>query len=241
MKYAKWITVCSLLLMWYALASMLQNEILLPLPQVVFMRMLQDLQDPLFYSTIAVTMIRMLKGLAVAFLLGIFLGMCSGISKWFEAFFYPIEVIVKTIPNISYIIISLIWLGSEKSVTVVSFLVLFPIVFGNTKQGIQSIAKEYLDVVRIFPVPFSYLVFHVYLPFLKPYLSAALHTALGLGFKVSVMAEILGRVQMGIGFWIDYCRVNLDYTGVFSWTIWIILLVVLLEKVSWIGWNRKKE
>ena len=239
MKCAKWITLIGLFGVWFVISFSLQNEVLLPMPQDVLLRMFSDITNPVFYSSVGITLFRMFKGLLLAFVLGISFGLGCGLSKWFDAFFYPIEVILKTIPNISYIILSLIWLGSEASVTVVSFLVLFPVVFGNVKQGILAIDKGYIDVIRVYPTSFSFKICKVYLPLIAPYLKAALQTALGLGFKVSVMAEILGRVQSGIGFRLDFCRVNLDYTGVFSWTIWIILLVVILDNVFKVFQNKE--
>ena len=229
MKSAKWVTLVALFSVWFVISFSLQNEVLLPMPQDVVFQMISDLQNPVFYSSVGITLYRMLKGLVFAFALGIAFGLGCGLSKWFDAFFYPLEVILKTVPNISYIILSLIWLGSEASVTVVSFLVLFPVVFGNVKQGILAIDTGYIDVIKVYPTSFSYKIRKVYLPLISPYLKAALQTSLGLGFKVSVMAEILGRVQSGIGFRLDFCRVNLDYTGVFAWTIWIVLLVVVLD------------
>ena len=158
MKSAKWVTLVALFSVWFVISFSLQNEVLLPMPQNVFLRMVSDLCDPIFYASVASTLIRMLKGLFFAFVLGIAFGLGCGLSKWFDAFFYPIEVILKTVPNISYIILSLIWLGSEASVTVVSFLVLFPVVFGNVKQGVLAIDTGYIDVIKVYPTSFSYKI-----------------------------------------------------------------------------------
>ena len=53
-------------------------------------------------------------------------------------------------------------------------------------------------------------------------------------FKVSVMAEILTQVQIGVGKQLSFDRNMLDMTGIFAWTIWIIIISLLVENIfSW--------
>lgn len=222
-------TVILLVIVWAAAAGSVQNEVLLPEPAEVGRRMLSQLGDPAFYAAIGISCLRVLKGLALAGASGIALGYAAGLSEKFEAYFHPVEMIMKTIPNVCYIILSLIWLGSERSVILVAFLVLFPIFYSAAKSGIRAIPKEYVDAARIQQGSFGKILFRICIPLSAPFLRAALETAAGMGFKAAVMAEILGRVQSGAGFQIDYCRVNLDSTGVIAWTLWIILLAALLD------------
>ncbi len=231
MRWRRFLGILAILVIWWLLALSINNEILLPEPSLVFKTMIAQLQTGRFYSDIGYTLIRMLQGLFFAGILGISLGLSAAVNPKFEAWFYPLEMLMKTIPNISYIIISLIWLGSASSVVLVNFLVLFPIFYANTKQAVQNIEPPLIEVMRIYPVRLRTKIFEVYLPLSKAGLLSALESAVGLGFKVSVMAEILGRVQNGIGFQIDYCRVNLEMNGVFAWTFWIIILAILLDQL----------
>ena len=43
------------------------------------------------------------------------------------------------------------------------------------------------------------------------------------------MSEIMGQVPMGIGRQMNLCRLTSDMTGVFAWTGWIILILLLMD------------
>ena len=66
---------------------------------------------------------------------------------------------------------------------------------------------------------------------LIPDIFEALKTGVGMGFKVCVMAEILSQVRIGIGREMNYGRLNLDISSVFAWTILLILISTLLQKL----------
>ena len=123
----------------------------------------------------------------------------------------------------------LVWLGSEGSVTVIVFLILFPVLYSQIVSGMMSINPELLDVSRMYPETFLNRLTKVILPMLWPSLMEGIKTALSLGFKVGVMAEILGQVQTGIGQQLYLGRINLDMVAIFAWTGWMILLSVLID------------
>ncbi|MCF0111439.1 MAG: ABC transporter permease subunit [Erysipelotrichaceae bacterium] len=227
----KWISTVVIFIIWWGLSLVIRNEVLLPNPWDVLARMAEMVQSAKFYSTCGITLWRMLKGLCIAGVLGILLGYTTTQCTWFGDVFYPIEMMMKTIPNISYIIIALIWIGSQNSVIVVGFFVIFPIFFANTQKAMLSLDKGYDEVASIYGVSTWTRFSEIHIPLIRSSLYAALQTSIGLGLKVCVMAEILGRVQQGIGFQIDFCRLNLDMTGVFAWTVWIILFSVGVDTI----------
>ena len=69
----------------------------------------------------------------------------------------------------------------------------------------------------------------VYLPLLSSSIQASLSNGISLTFKVGVMSEIMGQVPMGIGRQMNLCRLTSDMTGVFAWTGWIILILLLMD------------
>ena len=81
----------------------------------------------------------------------------------------------------------------------------------------------------------------VELPLLKPYLAASYESGIGLAFKVGVMAEILGQVPDGNGKKLQWSYMNIEMAEVFAWTIWLIILLVLLEHGLRLLWKKRKE
>lgn len=231
MKREHAFTVMILLVLWQGLSMVVSNDILIPYPFEVFASLISLVSESNFYTIIFTTLIRVLDGFLLSLLLGLILSILSERFIIFRNLFEPIQVLTKTIPNVSYIIIALIWLGPEKSVTAICFLVLFPIFYNNFLFAMDSEDIELKDVEKIYPESFWELTKIKTLPMLIPSILVSSKTAFGLGFKVSVMAEILGQVRIGIGKQLYLARINLDTTSLFAWTIVIILICFIIDWV----------
>lgn len=229
MKKEQGITIVLLLILWQVGAMKLANDILLPMPLDVLSRMLHDIQSFSFYQTLFLTLQRMLIGLACSFVSAMVLALMAGSSKRFRAFIQPLIVLGQTIPNISYIIFLLILVGSEGSVTIISFLVLFPLFYANILLAQDMLDSDLKDVLRLYPDTLFKMIFKVKIPMLWPYLFSCFRTAFGLGLRVCVMSELLGQVRIGIGRQMSLARLNLDTTSLFAWTIWIILISAIAD------------
>ncbi len=218
-----------LLLLWQIAAMAVNRPVIIPYPAEVGRIMLADLSDSSFFSAIASTVIRMLRGLITAFLLAFVLGVSSGLYGRFEQYFEVINNIIKTIPNVSYIIIILIWLGSERSVTVITMFVLFPPLYSGILTGMKNVPKGIMDMSRLEKMNWWTRLKVVHWPFLFPEMVAALKVAFGMGFKVSIMAEILGAVRVGVGREMAIARTYVETSEIFAWTIWIIIISLVID------------
>jgi NitT/TauT family transport system permease protein len=224
MKKRRLITVVILALTWWLAANSIANNILLPYPWDVALAMFAQLQQSDFYKSILFTLFRLFQGLILALLFGVFSGYVCALRKRIDDYFMPIITAMKTIPNISFIIIALIWLGSEKSVLLITFLILFPIFFEAAKMGVTSVDKRLLDVLLMYPETRANRFKNVYGPNMLPYVLSSLKAGVSLGFKVAIMSEVLGQVQTGIGKSMFLGKLYLDTTAIFAWTVWIILI-----------------
>lgn len=220
-----------LLGLWQGMALFIQNDIILPRPVHVLMTMLTQLREPLFYSAVIHTLIRICGGFLFAF----FAALCFSFVTYFYPVFadlcYPFLLLTRSIPNISYILIVLFWCSPQTSVIVISFLILFPALYATLYQGLCDVPQGYHDLMKIYPGSKCFDVFYVYLPFLRPYLFSSTSAGLSLALKVGIMAEILGQSAIGIGRQLNICRSNLDMGGVFAWTLWIICILSLLDRI----------
>ncbi len=231
MKKKKLAVVLVLLVLWVILAAQIDNEFKLPLPFHVLETMIAQVQTSVFYEAIFMSLFRSLSGLAIAYVCGVVIGLVCGLNTTAEALFSPIYLILKSIPNVSYILIALIWTSNETAVKIICFMILFPMVYGNILNGMKDLDKPLMDLLKLYPATFMQATWKVYLPMLSPYLKASLSTGAGLAFKVGVMAEILGSVSPGIGRQLQICRINMDMSGLFAWTIWILILLCVSEWV----------
>lgn len=231
MKKRGWITVIILLLIWLYLGKAVNNEIRLPALMDVMDTMIMQASSPEFYQAFWMTIQRSLSGLIIAGIAGLILGVLSGLSPKFEEYFSPIYLILKSIPNVSYILIVLIWTSNDFAVKTISFMIIFPMTYANVLSGMKSIDQDLLDVMELYPESKFTEIIHVYLPLISPYVLAALNNGLGLAFKVGIMAEIIGSVSPGVGRMFQVYRINVDMTSTFALTIWVVLFLGLVELI----------
>ncbi|MEG0394698.1 ABC transporter permease [Anaerorhabdus sp.] len=229
MKKEHGITVLILVLLWQVLSVVVHNDILIPYPIDVLQYLLQIITTQNFYQSVFQTIVRVCIGFGISFIIALILSIISNHSKVFRTLFEPIQLLTKSIPNISYIVITLVWLGSEKSVSVICFLILFPIFYNNFLFSMDNEPQELKDIARIYPESFFELARSKTIPMLIPTILSSSKMAFGLGFKVAVMAEILGQVRTGIGRQLHIARLNLDTTGLFAWTIVIICICFIID------------
>lgn len=218
-----------LLLLWQFVSMNLQNTIILPYPKEVLLQMVAQIQNEVFYASIFQTLGRILLGFVIAMGAALLFSFLAYFHTWFHDLFYPVLLLTRSIPNISYILIVLFWFSAQTSVIIISFLILFPTIYANLYQGLCDLPKEYQDVMKVYPAPRKDEIWKVYLPYLRSYLYASTISGISLAFKVGIMAEILGQARTGIGRQLNICRLNLDMAGVFAWTIWIILILFFIE------------
>ena len=224
MKKEHLITVAVLIIFWTAAAFGAGNDILVPYPHQTLKCLLDMLLDPVFYVSVLRTLLRVIFGFAVSMLTALICSiLCSEFRK-FRMYFTPVITLAKTIPNISYIIIAIVWLGAEGSVTAVTFMILFPLFmngFLNTLDGEPPALKQ---AEAVYAETFAAKVRLKLIPQLIPELLRTGKTAASMGFKVGVMAEILGSAGMGIGRQLAYSRITLNTAGIFAWTIVMIVI-----------------
>lgn len=232
MRKRYWITIILLLALWLISAEIVDNPIKLPSLWDVIQTMISQAFSFSFYKAFAYTIWRGLSGLMIAGVCGLGLGMLSGLNPKFEAYFAPIYLILKSIPNISYILIVLIWTSNDFAVKTISFMIIFPMVYINILTGMKSLDKDLMDVLKLYPQGLFTEITRVYLPLLSSFILASVSNGLGLAFKVGIMAEIIGSVSPGIGRLFQIYRINVDMVSTFALTIWVIGLLGLIEAIT---------
>ena len=68
-------------------------------------------------------------------------------------------------------------------------------------------------------------------PTVLPHFRAALSSALGLGWKAGIAAEVLTVPPYSIGKMIFESKLYLETTDLFAWTLAVILLSLLIERI----------
>src|SRR5690554_5310506 len=227
----KLISIVLFILGWILLSNQVDNTMIIPKISDVLLMMRDQAKSSLFYQSIWVTFLRMMIAVVISLVLGVGLGVLSALNKDIHDFLYPITTMIKTIPNISYMILVLLWISSTASVIVIVSLVVFPLFYEATITGVNSLRKSLSDVLMLYSeTPYNKLM-KVYIPAMSPFVMSNLSVAINLGFKVAIMAEVLGQPTQGIGKEMLLSKLTLNSTSIFAWTIWIIIIGIVLSNV----------
>ncbi|MDD7280552.1 MAG: hypothetical protein PUH10_00915 [Erysipelotrichaceae bacterium] len=229
-KSSSWILfLLFVFFIWMFAALYINNPYILPSPINVLKEFFLLFQQKTFYISTFYSLIRVLISLFISFLFGCICAFASIRFPSIADILSKFTLIIRCLPNVTIIILLLFWVSREVSVFLVSFLLLFPIVFENMYHALLDIQQTWHDVLFIYHKPFIYLVKKVYLPLLKPSIYSSLLSCSSLGFKVGIMAEILSSVQIGLGRQIQFYRVNFELNKVMAYTLWILIIVFIFD------------
>lgn len=227
-----------ILLLWQTVAEVVNKEFLVPYPATVFIR----LSELVFYSdywlSIGATLLRVFFG----FVLGIFAGILTAaamyVSKIAEYLLLPVMNILKTTPVVSFILIVLLWVDSSWLPSIISAIMVIPVVWANTFSGLKGIKREYLEMAKMYRLPFSVCLKSIYIPSLKAPLVAASVAGVGLAWKSGVTAEVLALPVQAIGLNLYNAKIYLESPDIFAWTITIIVVGRFFESAVFVVGRR---
>ena len=225
------LAVAFALLVWQIASMCLDSKILLVSPVEVVRRMFTIWQVQDFGATVWFSFYHIAGGFLLALVLGVLLAALAGRFKAAETLLWPFMVTVKTVPVASFVVICLIWLSNENLAVFISFLIVLPVVYGNVLQGIKSEDENMRELGRVFRMPLLRRIAYIHLPQLKPFLMSACSTALGMAWKAGVAAEIIGIPDGSIGKQLYYAKIYLDTDDLLCWTVIIVIISVLFEKL----------
>ena len=210
--------------------SMGLGGFLVAAPTDVLRRLLVLLTETGFWQRVWFSFYRILYGFFAALILGSAAAAAAGRFPLLETFLWPYITVVKTTPVASFIILCLIWMGSDNLSAAISFLMVLPIIYSNALEGIHSTDRYLIEMADVFHVGWTRRVLYIYLPQLKPYLISACGLSLGMTWKSGVAAEVIGIPGGSIGEMLYEAKVYLNARDLFAWTAVIILISAGFEK-----------
>jgi NitT/TauT family transport system permease protein len=158
-------------------------------------------------------------------------------------FFMPIISLLKPIPPIAWIPISILWfgLGNGPSYFVTMVASFFPIFF-NTLAGIEDMDAQYLNVAQCLGANKKLIFSEVLFPYTLPFIFSGLRIGLGVAWMSVIAAEIVSS-SSGLGYMIEISqqmlRVDNVIVGMVAIGLCGIAIDSLIVKVSahYTGWK----
>ena len=219
------------LALWGTLALWIDQPLLLPGPVSVIKKLLTLLPQSAFYMTLAGTLLRTLLayvlGIAAAVLLG---ALCVRVRAA-DVLLSPLLSAVRATPVTSFIVLALVWLSSTRVPVLCGFLMTLPVVYSALVQAVRAIDPKLLEMARLYRFGGKKTLLNIYIPSILPAFTQSCLAAIGLCWKAVVAAEVIGVPKMAVGSRIYESKIYLETDSLLAWTLTIIVLSVLLERL----------
>jgi len=226
-----WVTFSSLLglLLWKLVSSIVARELILPSPEATLGYLIEMLRESSTWIAVGATLRRVLFSFLMNMFFALVFGVASGFSNRVYYALKPLITVMKAVPTMGVILLSLIWFNSETAVVFVCTLIVFPVLYSSVVTAIQHLDKTLLEMHRVFRIHPVKTLLRFVLPSLRPYLIAGVMSGLGLSMKVIIAAEVLSQPKNGIGTMFQIERAMLNTTGVFAWSLLVIFLTAGMD------------
>lgn len=220
------------LIIWQAAAAAVDNILILPGPWQTVTGAVHLLAEIANLKTICITLIRVFGGVFFSVFLGLICGFLS--FKWMcvNLLLKPFVTVIRTLPVVSISILLNLWFQSGWVPLCVTFFVCFPIAYTNILEGAENTDTKLIEMAHVYQVSFFRIIKDIYIPFLKPYAAAALISAIGMGWKATVTAEVLANALPSMGMELYYAKIYLETETLFSWTFIVVVFSFLIEKAT---------
>lgn len=232
--------VAVILLLWWVFALISNNELVLPQPWSVVKIAFGLLGKGATYVNLAVTLGRSLLAFALSALLALGLSLFVGVCPSAKFFANGVVTALRALPTVAVILIFMIVATSSYVPVLVSFLVVFPVLFGAFMREIYA-DEQLLDVCKVYKVSLSKQIRYVFLPqILRTFFTQCKDTLI-LCVKVVVAGEVLALPKLGLGREMYVAKVNLETAQVLALTLLIVavccvvsgLFALAQRKVKW--------
>ena len=218
-------------LIWY-LISVNTYKTLFPDPLSVISRFGELFIIGSTYEAIGGTLLRLFISILISFLLALILGIFGGLNESVYRTLNPLVIVLRTLPVVAIIFIIIVLLKPTYALFIITSLTMFPLMYEAVVSGIRGIDPNIMDSLRLETSKYHpYALFRIIIPCAKDNIILGLIQSLGLGMKVSLMAETLVGTNTikGLGRMIYQSYLDLDMINVFAVALYAVILIGLID------------
>ena len=237
--------IISIITIWYLSSIIVNNSGIIPTVNEVLVTLGELLSELQTYDMILMTLLKIVISIIVSLLISILFACLSLINYKVESFIRPIISLFRTVPVVSIAMIVLIVFFDKDiryiGTIVIATTVIIPIIYEGILTGFKTINSNIIDSTKLLSNINLTVLFNIHIPLAMPSIITSLIQSFGLGLKVLVMSEVIVNPPNSIGRLIGEYASYGELSYVFSWTIILVLIVVLfdvlLKKIKIKSWD----
>ena len=218
------------LAVWAVCYRAVGQDLLLASPLQVARRF-DFLGDAVFWRCVGMSLVRTAGVYALGVAAGVALAAASCVSALAEDIIRPAMAVARATPVASFIILALVWLSAANVPILAGMLMVAPVVYANVREGVSSTDPQLLEMARMFSFSRWKTVRRVIVPSVMPTFLAACDACVGLCFKATIAAEVIGVPKNAVGTQLYHAKIYLETDALMAWTLVVILLSMALERL----------
>lgn len=216
---------------WAAAAAAVGLPLLLPGPVDTLRAFLRLAAGADFWRSTGMTMLRVAVGYCCAVTAGVALAaLCHRFSA-LETLLSPVRSVIRATPVSSFIILVLLWISRSRVPAFISFLMVLPIVWTGVQEALGAVDKNLMEMTEMYRFTRTKKIQYLYIPSVRPALTAACVTGLGFAWKSGIAAEVIALPALSVGKNLYDTKIYLESADLFAWTLTVILLSMGLEAI----------
>jgi NitT/TauT family transport system permease protein len=179
---------------------------LLPEPGRVWLSLNRYVHNGVLLSSIASTMERMLVGFAIAFVIGMSMGVAIGTIPWLDGTLGTLVLGMQSLPSISWLPLGILWFGLTEQAVI--FIVILGSVWAiaiSARDGVRNIPVLQRRAAQVFGASRLQTIWYVTLPGMLPSMAQGLKLGWSFSWR-SLMAAELIFVTVGLGHLLELGR-----------------------------------
>jgi NitT/TauT family transport system permease protein len=227
----------ALLFVWWALVAFFHvKPFIAPSPVVVAITLMQKWD--ILLANLWPTAIEAISGFAVGNLVAIVIATLFVHRKSIEMAFFPIVVLVNSIPVVAKapILVLLLGNGMAPKIAIAAIVCFFPTLV-NMVRGLEAVSPQALELMHVLSATRREIFFRLRVPMSIPYLFSALKIAASTAVVGAIVGEWIGS-QVGIGALIIQATYNFDSALLYAtvicgstFSVLFFLTIRLLERL----------
>jgi len=172
----------------------------LPTPMQTLTAFFADyIANPDYWSSWVVSFERVFYGFIIAQILGIPLGLLFGTSPKFRDLFFPVFELLRPIPPLAWVPISILfWPTNESSIVFITFVGAFFVIVINIYDGVGSIKNEHIWLARSLGASRMSIFRRIMLPSVIPSIAVGMTLGIAITWNVVIAAEMIAS-DSGLG------------------------------------------
>ncbi|MFB6142761.1 MAG: ABC transporter permease [Halorientalis sp.] len=222
-------SVVSIALVWWLVAVGLGVTDLISSPVIVAGSFYDLAVSMEWVPHLIATLRRTVYGFVATMLLGSVLGIAMGISSFWEKALQDYIIVGLALPSLFAAVFAAMWFGlNDVTPMVASAVIAFPFLTQNVYEAVKNIDHRLLEMSSAFDVSRSRVIRRVVVQSVMPSFFAGSRYAFSICWKITTLAELVAASN-GVGYMIEAQMQRRSITGVITWTVLFMLVILFLE------------